>query len=97
MSFKATNGRYITARLNGSLYAVSDCVTSKEKFVITILNRPLFILKCDYGFIGFKTPTNPRLECNKSIYDLFYLEHANGESPAYYIKGELRVVCIPIE
>eukprot|EP00918_Siedleckia_nematoides_P086198 GHVU01189753.1.p1 GENE.GHVU01189753.1~~GHVU01189753.1.p1 ORF type:complete len:511 (+),score=69.79 GHVU01189753.1:237-1769(+) len=88
MSIKATNGRYLTARLNGSLYAVSDAVTNKEKFTITILNRPILILKCDYGFIGFKTPSNPRLECNKSASEIFYLEHANGESTSYFIKGQ---------
>lgn len=65
----AANGRYLTARMNGSLYAVSEEVSDKEKFSITLVNRPRLILKCDHGFVGFKTPTNPRYECNKAASD----------------------------
>ena len=73
--------------MNGSLYADSDSVSDKGKFYITLTNRPLIVLKCEYGFIGFKTTVNPRIECNKATYDVFHLENTAGESAVYYIKG----------
>jgi len=82
---RATNGRYVTARMNGSLYAVSDALGDRERFIMTIVNRPLLVLRCDYGFVGFRTPNNPRYECNKAYYDVIYVEQSN--SPAYYLKG----------
>ncbi|ELU16787.1 hypothetical protein CAPTEDRAFT_158885 [Capitella teleta] len=81
-----SNGRYVTARMNGSLYAVSDAPTDKEKFYLTVINRPILVLKCDYGFIGFKLPNNPRIECNKASYDVITLEHNSGGS--YFFKGQ---------
>jgi fascin 1/2 len=83
----ASNNRYVTARMNGSLYAVSDAPTEKEQFYLTVNNRPILVLKCDYGFIGFKLPSNPRIECNKASYDVITLEHTNGTSGNYFFKG----------
>ena len=88
VTLRASNGRYVTARMNGSLYAVSDSPSDKEKFFITVINRPILVLKCDYGFIGFKLPNNPRIECNKATYDVITLEHTDGTSGAYYLKGK---------
>ena len=85
VAIKAKNGRYITARMNGSLYADKDAVSEKEVFIITIINRPVIVLKTDYGFVGAKTANNPRVECNKVSY--VTLEFENGEGPDYYFKG----------
>ena len=71
--------------MNGSLYAVSDSLGDRERFIMTIVNRPLLVLRCDYGFVGFRTPNNSRYECNKAYYDVIYVEQSN--SPAYYLKG----------
>merc|ERR1712226_1174451 len=79
IAIKAENGRYITAKMNGSLYALSDAPGDKEMFFMTIMNRPILVLKCDYGFVGFKSSTNVRIECNKAAYDVIYLEHNNGQ------------------
>jgi len=87
VALRASNGRYVTARMNGSLYAVSDGVTDKERFFVTIVNRPILVLKCEFGFVGFRTATNPRYECNKSFHDVIYVQHTNGENGNYYLVG----------
>ena len=86
VAIKADNDKYITAKLNGSLYASQSQVSDKEMFYMTIINRPLLILRCDYGFIGFKTSSNPRIECNKSTSDGIFLE--TTEQGVYYLRGE---------
>lgn len=90
IAIKASNGRYITARMNGSLYAVSDAVSDKERFYFTIINRPLLVLRCEFGFVGQKTASNTRLECNKATHDIMYLEHSDGEPGSYFLKGRLQ-------
>jgi len=92
VGIKGSNGRYVTARMNGSLYAVSDSLADRERFIMTIVNRPLLVLRCDYGFVGFRTPNNSRYECNKAYYDVIYVEQSNG--PAYYLKGSPRPLII---
>ncbi len=90
VAIKASNDRYLTAKLNGSLYATMDIVDDKGKFTITIVNRPILVLRCDFGFLGFKTPSNPRVECNKSTSgDVIHLEHNGGADPSYLLKGKL--------
>lgn len=86
-AIKASNGKYLTARMNGSLYAVSDEVSEKERFLITIINKPRLVLKCDYGFVGLKTPTNPRYECNRATYDSIILQHAGDLTSAYHLQS----------
>lgn len=82
--------KYVTARMNGSLYATADCLDNTGRFYMTIVNRPILVLRGDYGFIAFKIPgnsSNPRIECNKSTYDITYMEHTDGASGEYYLKG----------
>jgi len=87
VAVKAANDKYITAKMNGALTATSDNVDKCERYMFTIMNRPILVLRCEWGFIGFKTPANPQLQCNKSIHDELHLEHTSGLSPHYYIKG----------
>ena len=86
----AANGRYVTARMNGSLNAVADSVTSdRERFHITIINRAQLVLRCEYGFVGFRSDAHPRIECNKTTYDVISVEHSGGENAdyMYFLKG----------
>lgn len=85
IGIKANNGRYVTAKMNGSLYAISDAREQKETFIMTIINRPLLVLRCEFGFVGLRSPTNPRYECNKTAYDVIIVEYS--QSAAYYLKG----------
>ncbi|XP_074647072.1 protein singed-like [Tubulanus polymorphus] len=78
ISLKASNGSYVTAKMNGHLYAVSPAPTDKERFFISLVNRPLLVLKCDYGYVGFKAPGQPRLECNRSVHDILHLKHIDA-------------------
>lgn len=87
VALKASNDKYVTAKMNGSLYAVSDSCGDKERMILTVINRPILILKCDFGFIGFKSASNARIECNKASHDVIYLEHNSGRSGAYHLKG----------
>ena len=99
MAFKANNGRYVTARPNGSLYATVDPTAfgPSEAFTLTIVNRPILVLRCDFGFVGFKTPTNPRLECNKStVTDITYVEHSDDKA-SYYLKGKRKFMSFSID
>ena len=92
VAFKANNGRYVTARPNGSLYATVDPTAfgPSEAFIVTIVNRPLLVLRCDFGFVGFKTAANPRIECNKSTCtDMTYVEHSD-DNASYYLKGKIK-------
>lgn len=85
VAIKAANGRYVTARMNGSLYAVSDAIDQRETFIMTIINRPLLVLRCEFGFVGMRSASNPRYECNKTSYDVILVEYS--QSAAYYLKG----------
>lgn len=85
IAMRASNGRYITAKMNGSLYATSDAPTEKELFCMIIVNRPLLVLRCEYGFVGMKSPSNPRYECNKTVYDVLFTE---GVGSVYSLKGK---------
>ena len=87
VALKSTNGKYVTARPNGSLYATADSVSENEKYHMTIVNRPTLVLRCDHGFVGFKCPNNPRIECNKANHDTITLEHDNGKNGEYYLTG----------
>ncbi|CAH1794662.1 unnamed protein product [Owenia fusiformis] len=84
VALKAKN-MYVTGKMNGALYATSETVTNKEQFQMTLVNRPILVLRCDYGFVGFKSASSNKLECNKSVYDLMQVEH--GENGTYYIKA----------
>jgi hypothetical protein len=85
VGIRAGNGRYVTARMNGSLYAVSDALDQRETFIMTIINRPLLVLRCEFGFVAMRSASNPRYECNKTAYDVIIVEYS--QTAAYYLKG----------
>jgi Fascin domain len=80
------NGRYLTARMNGSLYAVSDEVGDRERFTLTLVNRPRLVLRCDHGLVGVKTAGGggsngpARYECNRALHDPIKLIAAAASS-----------------
>jgi len=83
VAMRAANGRYVTAKMNGSLYATSESPTAKELFCMMIVNRPLLVLRCEYGFVGQKSANNARYECNKTTYDVLWVE---GQGTVYCLK-----------
>lgn len=50
---------------------------------MTILNRPIMILKGEFGFLGLK---NNKIEANRPIYDAFELDQA--DNGLYTFKGQ---------
>lgn len=87
ISLTAKNGRYVTTRVNGSLYAGTEKLTAKEIFRFTLVNRPRLVLKCEHGFVGFHSSTCSRYECNKAAYDVIIVEYDVDNPGVYYFKG----------
>lgn len=68
--------------------ALSDSIADTEIFRISIINRPILVLKCEYGLIGYKNQTGYKLECNKSTFNVILVEECNDKSGCYYLKGK---------
>lgn len=86
MAIKAAcNGRYLTSRMNGSLFATADEPGDKEKFIITLLNKPRLVLKCDFGYVGLKSA---KYECNRTAFDAIELKHQSGKQGCYHLLSE---------
>ena len=86
VAIKACNGHYIFNKQTGSILAQSTTVTEKEKFRVKIINRPLLVLKCEHGFVGQKTATNLEYCCNRSTYNIIFME-PNPDGGSYRFKG----------
>ena len=50
--------------------------------------RPILVLKCDQGFVGYRTGTI-KLECNKAIYETIQVER--GDLGIVFFKGKRKV------
>lgn len=73
VAIKASNNCYIFNKATGSLVATIEAIGEKEKFKIRIVNRPLLVLKCEFGFVGVKAKSEECC-CNRVTYDLIQLE-----------------------
>jgi len=69
--------------------AISEAITDLEIFRISLVNRPILVLKCEYGLVGYKNKTNCKLECNKSTFNVILLEESNDLNGYYCLKGFL--------
>jgi len=97
-----SNGRYVTARLNGSLQATVDqsAVGDRERFTLTVVNRPRLFIKCEHGFVGVKTSASPaRAECNRASCEPVtlvpvrqMLKDTDHTAAAYYLQGVYRYI-----
>lgn len=47
----------------------------------------MLVLKCDQGFVGYKSNSSAKLECNKGTYETILVER--GEKGVVYFKGRL--------
>jgi fascin 1/2 len=50
-----------------------------------LINRPILVLKCEQGFVGYRAPGNTKLECNKATYETILVER--GLKGMVYFKG----------
>ncbi|KAK3108269.1 hypothetical protein FSP39_004590 [Pinctada imbricata] len=87
-AIKASNRKYFTNKPIGNAVTSSDVVSEKEIYVIKLVNRPLIVFKCEYGFVAQKTSGSNKTEyiCNKSMYDVILLEQE--ENGVYHLKGD---------
>ena len=53
-----------------------------------MINRPILVLKCDQGFVGYKGAGSVKLECNKASYETIQVERVDGG--LVHFKGEQR-------
>ena len=60
--------------------ATADTITEQELFRISLVNRPILVLKCEYGLVGYKNKTGYKLECNKSTFNVILLEECTAAS-----------------
>jgi hypothetical protein len=84
---KASNGRYVTAAATGHMKASSESAGDLEVFRIALVNRPILVLKCDFGLVGYKNKTGYKLECNKATFNVVLLEESPDHAGYYYFKG----------
>lgn len=85
VSFKASNGKYLGTKKSGHLYANCDTMDEKTTFYFYLINRPILVLKCDQGFVGYKAGS-VKLECNKATYETIQVER--GEMGLVHFKGQ---------
>ncbi|ODM93290.1 Protein singed [Orchesella cincta] len=91
VAFRANNGKYVGAKRSGHLYANCDVPDENSKYYFYLINRPILVLKCEQGYVGYKTNACPRLECNKATYETIQVErddkgivHFKGQSGKYW-------------
>jgi len=100
VAFKAENGKYIGTKKSGHLFANVDTIEERSKYFFYLINRPILVLKCEQGFVGYKAAGSPRLECNKASYATIQVEraeqgqvHFKGQSGKYWQVTEGGIVC----
>lgn len=87
VALRAANGKFVSSAATGHMRASSDMITDLEVFRISLVNRPILVLKCEYGLVGYKNKTNFKLECNKSTFNVIMLEESIDSLGYYYLKG----------
>ena len=82
VGIKGSDGKYLSNKKTGALFSSSPDLGDDEKFKITIVNRPLLVLKGEHGFVGIK---GSQYICNKAKYDMLSVEVTKSDK--YVIKG----------
>lgn len=83
IALKGSNGKYVSVKSNGKMSCDAAELTDDCKFVFEFINRPLLVLRGEYGFVGVKGGSGI-LECNRSEYDLF---HVTCNAGTFHIQG----------
>ncbi|XP_021950960.1 protein singed isoform X2 [Folsomia candida] len=86
--FMGCNGKYVGAKRSGHLYANVESPEEDEsaQFHFYLINRPILVLKCEQGYVGYKSNGLFRLECNKASYETIGVERK--ESGVVHFKGQ---------
>lgn len=87
ISFRGNNGKFVGTKKSGHLYANVDSDGEENaRYFFYLVNRPVLVLKCDQGFVGYKAAGATKLECNKASYETIQVERA--DKGQVYFKGE---------
>ena len=70
IALKASNGKFVAVKANGQLAPNADELNDSAKFVWKLINRPILVLRCEFGFVGPKGGSGV-LECNRSMYEVY--------------------------
>lgn len=62
-----------------------------ERFFFSNFSRPMLVLKSDQGFVGYKSGSSCKLECNKASYEAIQVER--GPLGLVYFKGKNDLKC----
>lgn len=90
VSFRANNGKLLATKRSGHLFATAEAVEDTTKFYFYLINRPILVLKCEQGFVGYRAPGSNKLECNKAIYETILVERA--PKGVVYFKGKIKAL-----
>ena len=83
VALKANNGKYVSIKPNGQTTANSDTIEDNCKYVFEFINRPILVIRGEFGFVGVKGGSGT-LECNRSQYDVFGMI---GKAGTYSLRG----------
>ena len=78
-------GKYIGNKKSGHLFANCDSIADNTRYFFYLVNRPILVLKCDQGFVGYKGAGSVKLECNKASYETIQVERV--ENGLVHFKG----------
>lgn len=76
IALKGSNGKYVKMLRNTYLKAAEDAPNEDTMFTWEIINRPLMILRGEYGFVG--TLPSGLVQCNKSIAESYKMHLTKG-------------------
>jgi len=98
ISFVAANGKFVGTKKSGHLFANCDVIEDNARFFFYLINRPILVLKCEQGFVGYKNVASGSsnvLECNKANYETLIVEreeqgkvHFKGQNGKYLRFGD---------
>ena len=81
----ANNGKFVGTKKSGHLFANCEKGDDNACYYFYLINRPVLVLKCDQGFVGYKSSSSNKLECNKANYEMIVVERT--DRGMVYLKG----------
>lgn len=83
VALRANNGKFVATKRSGHLYANAELTNGSDsdacKYYFYLINRPVLVLRCEQGFVGPKSTTSPKLECNKASYETIRVERCERD------------------
>lgn len=86
LAFRANNGKFVGTKKSGHLFANCESVEEKTKYYFYLINRPILVLKCDQGFVGYRAAGSTKLECNKATYETIIVDRT--DKGMVHLKGQ---------